>query len=238
LIADSELVAAAGRVVAIALDRERLTADLLASREALRRSRDRVLRAGDRERRRIARNLHDGLQVKLVLLALESQRLAGQAGATPAIAEAAVALRAHIDLAAAELRELVHDVMPAPLIERGLGAATRDLVDRMPVPTRLDLGVNGMLPEPVSTAAYFVVAEALTNAVKHAQASSLSVRLTHHEGALTIEVSDDGIGGVAAGDGLGLRSLADRIDVLGGRLRIDSPDGQGTQIVAELPCES
>jgi signal transduction histidine kinase len=238
LIADPALVEAAGRVVAVAMDHERLTAELLASREQLQESRARLVEASDRERRRIAQNLHDGLQMKLVLLAMEAQRLDSQPGASPQVAMAATALRSRIDGAADELRQLVHDVMPAPLIERGLGAATQDLVDRLPLPTRLSLGVNGSLPAPVSSAAYFVVAEALANAVKHAKANSLCVDLAEADGMLRIEVADDGIGGVVLGDGLGLRSLADRVDVLGGHLSIHSFIGKGTQIVVELPCES
>jgi signal transduction histidine kinase len=238
LIGDPELVRTAGRVVAVALDHERLTAELLASRDALRRSRARLVEAGDRERRRIAQNLHDGLQVKLVLLAVEAQRLGSRPGATAGVTEAAATLRSRIDSAAGELRELVHAVMPAPLIERGLGAAVQDLVDRLPVLARADLDVNGSLPKTVSSAAYFVVSEALGNAVKHAHANLVTVRLTQQDAVLAIEVSDDGIGGVQAGGGLGLRSLADRVDVLGGCLRVHSPSGEGTRIEAELPCES
>lgn len=238
LIGDRELVRAAGRVVAIAVDHERLTAELLASREALRLSRARLVEAADRERRRIAQNLHDGLQTKLVLLALEAQRLAARPDVSSAVAKTAVTLRSRIDAAAGELRELVHAVMPAPLIERGLAAAIQDLADRMPVSVRLDLGVNGVLPEQVSSTAYFVVAETLGNAIKHAQATSLSVRLALGHDALVIEVTDNGVGGVAPGRGLGLRSLADRVDVLGGQLRIDSAAGHGTRILAEVPCGS
>jgi signal transduction histidine kinase len=236
LISDAELVRAAGRVVAIEVDRQRLTADLLASQEELRLSRIRLVDAADSERRRIAQNLHDGVQTTLVLLAIEAQQLAGHPGAAPAVAEAATGLRSRIDAAASELRELVHAVMPASLIERGLGAAAEDLADRMPVPTRLDLVVDGVLPVPVSSAAYFVVAESLANAVKHAQATSLAVRLARHGDTLVVEVSDDGVGGAVAGEGLGLRSLADRVDVLGGRLSVHSPAGQGTRLIAELPC--
>jgi signal transduction histidine kinase len=238
LIADPDLVEAAGRVVVVAMDHERLTAELLASRGQLMESRGRLVEASDRERRRIAQNLHDGLQMKLVLLALEAQGLAGLPGVSPEIAAAATTLRSRIDQAAGELRELVHDVMPAPLIEGGLGAATKDLVDRLPLPTRLCLGVNGSLPEPISAAAYFVVAEALANAVKHAKATTLAVHLSEGEGVLRLEVSDDGIGGVALGHGLGLRSLADRVDVMGGRLSIYSPAGEGTRIQVEFPCGS
>jgi signal transduction histidine kinase len=238
LIADSALVQAAGRVVAIAMDHDRLTAELLASREELRRSRARLVEAADRERRRIAQNLHDGLQMKLVLLALKAQSLAGLPGASPTIADGATTLRSEIDSAAAELRELVHAVMPAPLIERGLGAAAQDLVDRLPLPTRLSLEVNGTIPEPVSSAAYFILAEALANAIKHARATRLGVDLAEHDHLLRLEVSDNGIGGVTAGGGLGLRSMADRVDVLGGRIHIHSPEGAGTQIVVEFPCGS
>jgi signal transduction histidine kinase len=238
LTGDPELVRAAGRVVAIAVDRQRLTAELLASQQALRTSRARLVEAADTERRRIAQNLHDGLQTKLVLLALEAQQLAGQPEAGPAVAGAATALRERIDGAAAELRELVHAVMPAALVERGLGAAAEDLADRMPVPTRLEVGVNGSLPEAVSATAYFVLAEGLANAVKHAQASSLDVRITRDQDTLLVEVRDDGVGGAAAGRGLGLRSLADRVDTLGGRLLVHSQAGQGTSLRAELPCGS
>ena len=238
LIEDPMLVHAAGQVVAIAVDRERLIAELLASQEELRESRTRLVNAADAERRRIAQNLHDGLQTKLVLLALEAQQLAGKPGAGREVAGAAAALRGRIDAAAAELRELVHAVMPAPLIERGLAAAAEDLADRMPLPTQLDIGVDGALPGAVSATAYFVIAEGLANAVKHAQASKLSVGITRTEHTLLVEVRDDGTGGAAPGSGLGLRSLADRVDTLGGRLFVTSQAGLGTSLRAELPCGS
>lgn len=239
LIDDPELVRAAGRVVAIAVDRERLTAQLLASEAALRESRERLVEAGDRERRRVARDLHDGMQGRLVLLALEAQRIAGDPTASEPVTEAATSLRAGIDDAARELRRLVHAVMPASLIERGLSAATEDLVDHVPVPTRLELGVeDGTLSPAVESTAYFVVAEALTNAVKHSHAHELAVRLALAGGNLLIEIDDDGVGGAQPGHGVGLRSLADRVDVLGGRLRVESPPGRGTRLVAELPCAS
>lgn len=234
---DPALVRAAGQVVAIAVDRERLTAELLASRDELRESRARLVSAADAERRRIAQNLHDGLQTKLVLLALEAQQVAGEPGAGPQVARAATALRERIDAAAAELRELVHEVMPAPLIERGLAAA-EDLADRMPLPTQLDIGVHGSLLGTVSATAYFVIAEGLTNAVKHAQGSKLGVSIARTGDTLLVEVRDDGIGGAAPGSGLGLRSLADRVDTLGGRFFVTSQAGLGTSLRAELPCGS
>jgi signal transduction histidine kinase len=126
--------------------------------------------------------------------------------------------------------------MPAPLIERGLGAAAEDLADRMPVPTRLDIGVAGALPDAVSSTAYFVVSEGLANAVKHARATALDVRIAQQNGVLLVEVCDNGVGGATSGTGVGLRSLADGVDVLGGTLRVDSQAGQGTRLYAELPC--
>jgi signal transduction histidine kinase len=238
LIADPEDVRTAGRVVAIAVDRERLTAELLTSKRALKDSRARIVEAGDRERRRIARNLHDGLQVRLVLLAMEAQLVAKKADASPTTRDAATELRVGIDQAAAELRALVHAVMPAGLIERGLSAATEDLVDRVPIPTALRLEItDGSLPPVVESTAYFVIAEAITNALKHARASRLTVRLAMSGRTLRVEVGDDGAGGATLAGGTGLRGLADRVDTLGGRLRIDSATGSGTRITAELPCE-
>jgi len=236
IVADAELVRAAGRVVAIAADRERLTVELRSSREALRLSRARIADAGDRERRRVARDLHDGLQVQLLLLALQAQELAG---AHPAAARDVVALRTGIDSAAADLRAVVQSIMPAALIERGLSAATEDLVDRLPLRTRLSIEVqDGTLPEVVENAAYFIVAEGLANALKYSNAEELSVRMAHDDGKLMVEVSDNGVGGATLNTGSGLRGLMDRTDVLGGILRVISPAGDGTRLVAELPCGS
>jgi signal transduction histidine kinase len=237
LHADPEAVRAAGRVVAIAVDHERMTAELRASQRALRQSRARIVEAGDIERRRIARDLHDGLQVRLVLLAMQAQQVAKDLDAVTESREAAIALRVGIDAAAAELRDLVHAVMPAALIERGLCAATEDLVDHLPIPTRLEMSIaEHSLPAAVENTAYFVVAEALTNALKHAQPSALMVRLARADGYLHVEVTDDGLGGARCGAGSGLRGLIDRVDTLGGRLEVHSPPGYGTCIFAELPC--
>jgi signal transduction histidine kinase len=240
LIDDPELVHAAGQVIAIAADQQRLEVDLRASERQLQLSRAGVVEAADRERRRIAQDLHDGLQAELVLLAIEAQRLARMPGTPQPTAEAATRLRIRIDEAAAGLRELVYAVMPAPLIERGLVAATEDLVDRMPVPTHLDVGLvpNDAVPPSVESTAYFVVAEALSNAVRHGNATKLAVHLSYFDQMLTVEVADDGVGGAHPGKGLGLGGLADRVEVLGGQLRVHSPDGGGTTIVAELPCGS
>ncbi|NLG47335.1 histidine kinase [Gordonia sp. (in: high G+C Gram-positive bacteria)] len=238
LIADPEPVRAAGRVLALALERRRLSAQLLAQRDALLTSRARIVTAGDQERRRVARALHDGLQVRLVLLALDAQRIASDAAGDAAVdVQRVVALRRELDQTAGELRAFVHQLMPPALVERGLCAATEDLVDRMPVPTALHTEIaDGSLPTEIESTAYFVIAEGLTNALKHAGAERLSVRIGRADERLMVEVRDDGIGGAAPRPGHGLHGLADRVHALGGVLRVQSPVAEGTHLRAELPC--
>ncbi len=236
LIADAELVRTAGRVVAIAVDHERLSAEVMASREELRRSRARIVEAADTERRRIAQDLHDGIQVQLVMLALEAYAVGDDPTASPSVHEAAAKLRIGLDATAGELRRLVHGVMPALLIERGLYAATEDLIDRMPIPTGLELaGDDHGLPAGVQSTAYFAISEGLTNAVKHSQATRLEVQLDRDGSLLTIRITDDGVGGATPGIGAGLRGMADRVDVLGGRVQMDSLPRQGTRLLVEVP---
>jgi signal transduction histidine kinase len=229
IVADRQLVADAARVVALALDHERLTAQLLASREGLRLSRARLVKASDSERRRIARDLHDGLQTRLVLLSL----LAGQErDRTP------TQLRSGLDEAIVELRDLVQGVIPATLTQGGLYAAAEELADRMPIPVDLEFGrQDGRMPPAVETAGYFVVSEALSNLVKHARADEAWLSIGRREGRLCIDIVDDGVGGARV-DGAGLSGLADRVEALEGRLTVTSPTGGGTRIAAELPCES
>jgi signal transduction histidine kinase len=267
LIADAEPVRETARVIALALDRERLTAELIAGRERLRRSRARIAQTADAERRRIARDLHDGLQGRLVLLALRAGQLAQEAGgadrALAAGADAAATrteaetLRREVDGALAALRELVHGVLPAALVERGLGAAAEELADRLPVPTTVRAD-DARFAEAVESAGWFVLAEALANAVKHARATRIEVLVQRTASGLRIEVADDGVGiagateaaatGAAESElaspaarvpgGSGLRGLADRVDVLGGTLAVRGRAGGGTRVVAEVPCAS
>jgi signal transduction histidine kinase len=255
LIADAEPVRETARVIALALDRERLTAELIAGRERLRRSRARIAQTADAERRRIARDLHDGLQGRLVLLALRAGQLAQETGgADRAEAEA---LRREVDGALGALRELVHGVLPAALVERGLGAAAEELADRLPVPTTVRAD-DARFPEAVESAGWFVLAEALANAVKHARATRIEVLVQRTASGLRIEVTDDGLGIAGAAEaaatgtaeaeraspaarapgGSGLRGLADRVDVLGGTLAVRGRAGGGTRVVAEVPCAS
>nr|WP_244964005.1 histidine kinase [Pseudoclavibacter helvolus] len=237
MIADPDSVRRAGRVLAIALDRERLTAALLASNEALQQSRLRIVETADRERNRIARDLHDGLQVQLVLLALEAQQIANSVDAHPSTVSEATALRRRIDTAAADLRSLVHAVLPSALVERGLTAAAEDLVDRLEIPARLVSDTDERTLAPAtSQSAYLIVAEALTNAVKHSEARSVDVTITQAGALLSVTVKDDGRGGARVEDGSGLKGLVDRIDTLGGSFELVSPVGAGTEVRVELPC--
>lgn len=134
------------------------------------------------------------------------------------------------------MRELVHNVMPALLVERGLAAA-EELAGQMPLPVKLELEVGAQLTATVASTAYFMVAEGLANALKHARATKLAVRIVRSDGLLTVQVEDDGRGGVTVRDaGLGLRSIGDRLGALGSRLEIDSAAGRGTRLLAEIPC--
>jgi signal transduction histidine kinase len=237
LFPDPGLVRAAGRIVALAVERERLTAALRASHERLRVSRARIAQAADQERRRIARDLHDGLQTRLVVLAIKAHGVRARAGADAR--REASELHTGLQSAIAELRELVHGVMPAALTEGGLYGAVRELAERVPLPTRLELDPAGeTLSPPTETAGYFLVSEAITNAVKHSHAHELQLRIARNDARLRIEVADDGVGGASQGAGSGLRGVADRIEALDGRLWLESPTGGGTRLVAELPCES
>lgn len=237
LIADAERVGQAAQVIAIAIDRSRLSAELLRNRRELVASRARLVDAADRERLRIAQDLHDGLQMQLVLLALEAQQIANAAEAGADTSARSSALRKNIDAAASDLRRLVHDVLPLPLVGRGLGDAIEDLVDRMPIPTVLEMASLGDLPSGTATTAYFVVAEALANSVKHAHADRVVVTLARDEAALRVCVADTGVGGARLG-GRGLGGLVDRVEAVGGSLEITSLPGEGTTLRMEIPCES
>jgi signal transduction histidine kinase len=209
----------AGRVVALAVDRQRLAVRLRASRA-------RIAAAADDERRRIARDLHDGLQSRLVFLAVQAGT-----GADPRV------LRTGLEAAIDELRELVDGVMPAQLTERGLPAAVGELADRLPTPIVLRVtGLEERLAPEIETAAYFVVSEAIVNAVKHSGSAALGVSLDRTDGTLRIEVSDDGAGGALTGPGV--RGMADRVAALAGDLTVDSPADGGTRIRAVIPCAS
>jgi signal transduction histidine kinase len=230
-----EVVCAAANV---ALERERLQAELEARVVELRASRERIVAAGDAERRRLERNLHDGAQQRLVAIALQLSLLKGRIQSDPAIAEELADTAAgELALSLAELRELARGIHPA-VLEHGLAAALESLAARAPVPTKVLFETSHRLPEPVELAAYFVASEALANVAKYARASTVSMRVWRTDGIVGIEIADDGIGGADDRGGSGLRGLADRVEALDGHLRVSSPAGAGTVVTAELPCAS
>ncbi|MDA0172030.1 PAS domain S-box protein [Solirubrobacter taibaiensis] len=202
------------------------------AREDLAASRSRIVQAGDAERRRLERNLHDGAQQRLVSLAL-MLRLAARRHPEDQDLESAGQELAH---ALQELRELARGIHPAVLTERGLEPAVRAVADRAPVPVELHVELEARLDGPVEAAAYYVVSEALTNVAKYAQATFVRVLIKRTDvNGVQIEVIDDGVGGANPAGGSGLRGLADRVEALGGYIDVDSPPGIGTTLRADIP---
>ena len=202
------------------------------AREELAASRARIVAAGDAERRRLERNLHDGAQQRLVSLALMLRLAARRHPHDGDLSRAGEELSQALQ----ELRELARGIHPAVLTERGLEPAVRALADRAPLPVDLEVSIGAeRLPGPVEAAAYYVVSEALTNVAKYAEAALVRVAIERLDGMAQITVADDGIGGAHPDRGSGLRGLADRVEALNGRLTIDSPLGAGTTLRATLP---
>jgi PAS domain S-box-containing protein len=214
----------------------RLNAELQARLEDLAASRARIVTAGDVERRRLERNLHDGAQQRLVTLSLALRLAMGKLDSNPAaVREALADASDELALALAELRELARGLHPAVLSDKGLRAAIEMLAGRAPVPVEIAAVPEERLPEPTEAAVYYLIAEALTNVAKYAQASAVLVRVAADDGVVVVEVSDDGVGGADASAGSGLRGLTDRVEALGGSLAIVSPAGAGTSLCAEIP---
>jgi signal transduction histidine kinase len=208
------------------------------SREELAASRTRIVAAADQARRRIERDLHDGTQQRLVSLVLDLR--AAEAAVPPERPELRTQLSRVADGltgALEELRELSRGIHPAILSEGGLGPALKALARRSVVPVELELDVQARLPEPVEVAAYYVVSEALANAAKHARASVAQVQAQARDGLLHLSVRDDGVGGAAPEGGSGLVGLADRVEALGGTIKVHSPAGQGTRLQIDLPID-
>jgi signal transduction histidine kinase len=231
-----ELVHAAAAASSLAIDNERLKADLRARLEELRVSRLRIVEAADAARRRIERDLHDGAQQQLVSLSLQLRVLRARVKAEPELAGLVDELTQRLGQALEELRELARGIHPAILTDHGLGPAIAALAARVSLPVDADVEVEERLAPPVEAAAYFVVAEALTNVVKYAHASEARVEIRREGEVLRVTVTDDGIGGASIGAGSGLRGLLDRVAAVGGTLTLHSPAGEGTRLEALLPC--
>jgi signal transduction histidine kinase len=233
---EPELVGAVCAAAGIALENERLQADLRARLEELRGSRARLVEAGDAARRRLERDLHDGEQQRLVSLSVALRLVATRLG--PDTEEALLLAGAHEELRCSltELRDLAQGIHPAVLSDHGLAVALESLAARAPLPVRLEAEVPTRPPARVEVAAYYLVTEALTNVAKYARASQATVNLSLSAGTLVVEVADDGAGGADPRRGTGLRGLADRVEALDGRLQVTSRPGEGTTVRAELPC--
>jgi signal transduction histidine kinase len=208
------------------------------SRAELTASRARIVAAADETRRRIERDLHDGIQQQLVSLGLDVR--GAQAAVPLQVSEfQGVLSRVSDGLASVleELREISRGIHPAVLSEGGLQPALNALCRRSALSVELDLHAERRLPEPVEVAAYYVVSEALTNAAKHAHASVVKVDIDTPDAMLQLAIRDDGIGGADPGQGSGLVGLSDRIEALGGTLQVSSPAGSGTTLLVEVPLE-
>jgi PAS domain S-box-containing protein len=217
----------------------RLNAELHARLEDLAASRARIVTAGDVERRRLERNLHDGAQQRLVTISLSLRLALARLESDPVAARAILAdAGEELTVALDELRELARGLHPAVLADRGLRAAVETLAGRAPVVVEIDEILDERLPEPVEAAAYYLIAEALTNVAKYARASTARVRVARAGTGIVVAVSDDGIGGADPINGSGLRGLADRVEALGGTFDVQSPAGGGTSLRAEIPSTS
>jgi signal transduction histidine kinase len=208
------------------------------SRAELTASRARVMAAGDEARRRIQRDLHDGAQERLVstvmTLKLARQELGDTRGPAVELVDEALA---HAEAANAELRELAHGILPAALSHGGLRAGIDALVSRVRLPVSVEV-TAGRLPAALEATAYFIVAEALTNVVRHARATSAQIAVVVDDGVLRLKVRDDGVGGARSHESSGLLGLRDRAAALNGGLRIESPPGEGTLVAATLPIRA
>ena len=231
------LVDGVAAVARLAIENERLHAEVKAQLEEVRASRERIVRAADDERRRVERNIHDGAQQRLVSLSLAlTMAQAQMRSASPEVAITLAEAEAELKRAIGELRELARGIHPAILGEAGLTMALEALAERSPVPVTVSSGVTHRLSPLVEATAYFVAAEALTNIAKYAAASAIQLSAEESDGWLHLTISDDGVGGADPERGTGLRGLLDRVAAVGGRLSIDSLAGRGTRLVADIPC--
>jgi len=233
---EPQLVRLTSAAASMALEHSRLQAEVQAQLEQVRASRARIVEAGDAERRRLERDLHDGAQQRLVTLSLALGMARDRAAADPELGSLIESASKEAREALTELRELARGIHPAVLTETGLAGAIQALVERSPVATTVTAVPGGRFLAAIEATAYFVVSEALTNVAKHAMADSAEVMICQRAGRLVVKVSDDGAGGARPEGGSGLRGLADRVASVGGVLRVDSPPGCGTRLEADLPC--
>jgi signal transduction histidine kinase len=229
-----DLVRAAVAASSFALENEQLESALRAQLREVQDSRLRIIEAGMTERRRLERDLHDGTQQRL--LALKIMLAAAESDVTDADAQAVIArVRSELGQVLDELRDLAHGIHPAVLSQLGLDQAIRSMAERYTIPIEVSLP-PGKFGEAAELTAYFLIAESITNAIKHARASRITIRGERCGSTLRIEVSDDGQGGAQISAGTGIRGAIDRVRGVGGDLELDSPAGHGTRLKAQIPC--
>jgi signal transduction histidine kinase len=236
LLEEPGLMTTVAATMRLTVENDRLAAEVEAQLQEVRASRARIVEAGDRERRRVERDLHDGAQQRLVSLSIELQvarRALGESG-DPAVRRSLDRAAEEALAALAELRDLALGIHPLILTESGLSEAVESLADRTPVEVSVNIGSERYSPA-VEGAAYFVISEALANVTKYARATKATVRVEGLDDHLSIEIDDDGIGGADPRSGSGLRGLADRLAALDGTITIVSPPGRGTRISAQIP---
>jgi signal transduction histidine kinase len=222
----------------IALENAQLHAELQAGLQELKGSRARILEATVNERQRLERNLHDGAQQRLVALALELSMLEKRFPDDPETRGRLDQVRQEATTCLTELRELARGLHPSVVTDHGLQVAVQSLAARSPVHVTVDVDLDERLPEHIEVAAYFLIAESLTNVAKYARATEARVGVEVIDGTVVVEVCDDGVGGADEDGGSGLRGLSDRVEALDGSFRVSSPGGRGTRIRAEIPCAS
>ena len=237
LLEEPGLIASVASAMRLAVENDRLTAEVEAQLEEVRASRARIVAAGDAERRRIERDLHDGAQQRLVALTLALRLARTRLGddADPSVSLGLEQASDEAKAALSELRELARGIHPQILTEAGLHAAIESLVVRSPATVSVDVDPDARFAPAVEAIAYFVVSESLANIAKHAEAGTVQVRAGWKDGVLMVEVADDGRGGADPGSGTGLRGLLDRVSAVDGTLEVVSPPGGGTRIVARIP---
>jgi signal transduction histidine kinase len=240
LLEEPELLEAVAAAARLALHNERLAAEAGARLREVQASRQRIVEAADAERVRLERDLHDGAQQRLLGLALRLRMLERRAAdaANLALADELDALAAEIDATLGEIRTLARGIRPPALAEVGLEVALEALADRLGLRVEVDVQTSAALPDAVEATAYFAAAEALANVHKHAAASSARVEIAEQDGQLVLRVADDGCGGADPAAGSGLVGLTDRLEALGGSLRVESAAGAGTTLVAAIPLQT
>jgi signal transduction histidine kinase len=238
LEASPELVQAAAAAASLALDNERLKADLRARVEELRASRVRIVEASNSARRKLERDLHDGAQQQLVAMAVELRLLRSRIGSNPDATELIDRLDSKLGAALDELRELARGIHPGILTDRGLAPALDSLAARAPMTVGCEVALPQRPPASVEAVAYFVVAEALTNVLKYASASKATIRAYQDNDDIVVELQDDGVGGADERRGTGLTGLRDRVGALDGTFSVVSPASGGTLVRARIPCRA